>query len=798
MDGTEYSPRRPAAWTALCFGAGLLPAHYAHLPVLHLVIGSGLLFLLVLCLYRWERLRGICMGLLLFVLGALRYEADTELLPPDHMTNADLFDRAAVIRGVIVEEPERTEERIRFALALEEVETDSAIYRVSGRVLVTVKEVGLAADCGDRLSLRGKLRRGQPARNPGAFDYREFLALRGLHGTFYVKRVEQIVAVEDLPGSRVYEWLVRPVRGAIRETIQRNLSGPPAGLLQGMLLGEKYRIPDEVKDIFRRTGLAHALVISGLHVGLVAAFFFTGFGLFRLPDRAACGATIGVLAVYALVTEMQPPVVRASLMGGVILGGRMLGRSGDIYNSLGLAALLILSIWPTSLMSLSFQLSFGATLSIVSLHRPLVSLFPERWRQEDRWVGKWIVAPLCVSLAAQLGTGPLIAHHFQQFAPISLVANLAVVPLLAVVVGMGILASLTGWCLPLVAAAFNACNWLALKSLIGLVEWFARVPGASVTTPRPGVTFLLWAALLACLAAQMQQKVWARKMALLVALVGLNAGVWGCVLRADDLEVVFVDVGQGDAIFVRFPNGRTMVVDGGERSARFDYGARVLVPFLRYRGVDRVDVVVATHPHNDHIGGLVALLEEMEVGHYLDSGQKSDTWTARRVRELIREKGIRYQRVAAGDSLAGLGGVGGLVLHPTEEFVTAEGESPHHLNNGSVVLRLSFGEVSLLLTGDVEEETDDALLAWGARLRSRILKVAHHGSPTSSTVRFVEQVGPEIAVVQVGGGNKFRHPSAEVMGRYGERDIQILRADFRGAVMMRTDGEGLEVMTMLE
>ena len=118
--------------------------------------------------------------------------------------------------------------------------------------------------------------------------------------------------------------------------------------------------------------------------------------------------------------------------------------------------------------------------------------------------------------------------------------------------------------------------------------------------------------------------------------------------------------------------------------------------------------------------------------------------------------------------------------------------------NGSVVLRLSFGEVSLLLTGDVEEETDDALLAWGARLRSRILKVAHHGSPTSSTVRFVEQVGPEIAVVQVGVGNKFRHPSAEVMGRYGERDIQILRADFRGAVMMRTDGEGLEVMTMLE
>ena len=803
MAGTEISPRRrPALWTALSFAAGLLPAHYASLPVFPLLICSILLFLLIAALAikgrRLSWLQSAGLLLLVFLLGALRYEIDTELLPPNHIARVGPFEQKGLLRGWIAEEPERAGERVRFALELEEVETDSALYRLSGRVLVTARDVSLPADYGDRVVLQGRLRRPLTARNPGAFDYRAFLALREIHGTLYIGRREQLVAVESLPGDWLCEQLVLPVREEVRGTIERNLSGAPAGLLLGMLLGEKYRIPEEIKESFRSTGLAHALVISGLHVGLITAFFFTGFKLCRLPDRWSCGATILVLVIYALVTELQAPVVRASLMAGVILCGRMLCRSGDIYNSLGLAALLILIAFPTSLLSLSFQLSFGATLSIVGLHGPLVGLFPKTWRREDRWIGKWMISPLCVSLAAQLGTGPLIAFHFQQFAPISLVANLVVVPLLGLVVGLGLLAVLTGWCLPLAATAFNACNCLVLELLIGTVEGFAAVPGASLVTPRPGPGFLLWGALLALLAAQMPQKVWARKAGLFVLLVGLNAAVWSHAFRPRDLEVVFLDVGQGDAVFLRFPNGRTMVVDGGMRSAEFDNGARVLLPFLRYRNVDRVDVVVASHPHNDHIGGLISLLEEMEVGHYVDSGQACDTWTAGRLRELIGEKGIRYHRVAAGDTLLGLGGVGGLVLHPTEEFVTAAGESPHDLNNGSVAFRLTYGEVSLLFIGDIEKETDGAMLGWGERLRSRVLKVGHHGSRTSSQPRFVEGVQPEIGVVQVGAFNKFRHPAPEVMAYYRKRGTRILRTDRRGAVILRTDGHTLDLRTMVE
>jgi len=786
---------------AIGLGVGICIADRLNLPVLYPVAGAGVCFAAAsLCAAlapgesRWL---DACLLGLAVCLGAARLQVDTRLLPADHVGRCGALGTKGSIRGRVADEPEHTSERTRFLLDLEELSTEEGTHRVSGQVLVTCRNVAVAVGYGDRVTIAGRLTRPAQARNPGAFDYRRFLWLRGIHGTVSVRRREQLVVTESLPGHWFQSRVVLPVRQSIRRSIAANLTGPPAGLLQGMLLGEKHRIPEDITGSFRGTGLAHALVISGLHVGLVALFFFTGLRVCRLPDRAACVSTIGILALYAVITELQPPVVRASIMATIVLTGRLLGRQGEIYNSLGLAGLVILCLWPTSLMSLSFQLSFGASLAIVGLHKPLMGLFPEAWRREDHPLGKWVISPLCVSLAAQLGTGPLIAYHFQQFAPISLVANLVVVPLLGLVVGLGILTALTGWWAPLVATAFNASNYLVLSALIDLVDAMATIPYASVTTPRPGPDGLALAALAALLLARAPSDVRFLRALVFLVLASGNVAVWSHLLRGRQLEVVFLDVGQGDAAFLRFPNGRTMVIDGGNRSFYFDYGERVLVPFLRHENVTRVDIVVASHPHSDHIGGLVFLLEEMEIGHFVDSGQASSSWAAGRLRELVQERGIHYHRVAAGDTLIGLGGVGGLVLHPTSQFVDAEGRSPHGLNNGSAVVRFTYGDLSLLFTGDVEKETDASLLRWGERLRTRVLKVAHHGSPTSSGPGFLEGVDPEVAVVSVGAINSFGHPSPEVMVRYMARGDRLLRTDERGAVMLWSDGEGYRVSCML-
>ena len=799
MSASKKTRRRPALWTALGFGVGIFLGRAVEIGLVTAAALSGLALVGAAagfyCKARWT---GWMLWVVVVLLGALRYHIDTALSPLPHLVALEVFGQRGVVTGRIVQEPERSDERVRFAIEMEQVVTDSAVYCVAGQVLVVADANAIRADYGDRVSLRGKLQRPRPARNLGAFDYRAFLAQQDIYGTLFVGKLEQVASVERLPGHWLYEGVVLPLRRAVRQSIERNLEGAPAGLLLGVLLGEKQRIPEDVRAAFRSTGLAHALVVSGLHVGMVGGFFFFGFRLLRLADRPSSAATIAALVLYAFATGAQVPVVRAVLMGAVVLLGRVLRRQGDVYNTLGLAALAILVIWPESPWSLSFQLSFGATWAIVALHGPLASLFPAAYQRADSRVGRWIVSPLCASLAAQLGTGPLIAYSFQQLALGAVVANIVVVPLLAVAVGLGLLAALTGWILPWVATAFNAANYLVLVGLIELVSWWASLPFASVVVPRPGVLFVAVAAALCLLGPLLPHRAWARKAAIFAALVWLNVAVWTYALCARDLEVVFLDVGQGDAAFVRFPDGRTMVVDGGERSEYFDHGEQVLLPFLRYMGVRRVDVVVASHPHNDHIGGLVALLEQMEVGHFLDSGQVYGSWTARRLRELIAERGVRYHRVAAGDSLAGLGGVSALVLHPTADFVDADGNAPLGPNNGSVAFSLQHGAVRVLFTGDLERETDPAILAWGSRLQAQLLKVAHHGSRTSSQPLFVEAVAPAVAVMSLGEGNKFKHPAPEVVARYAARGARVLRTDHTGAVQVRIDGVGMAVQTMLK
>jgi len=789
-------------WTALALGLGITLSGFTQPGAVTLLLaGAGCVGVAVLgSLAGYGRhitplfaLLAICCA------GGLRYHMVTQLFPANHISQLDLHNQEGVLWGRIDEEPIVRDGKKRFILAAEAFDSDNESGRsTEGLVLVSVKQIRFAGDYGDRVALHGRLRSPPVARNPGAFDYRQFLAHEGIHATLTVSRPEQVVSLEPLSGTAMKEVLVLPLRRSIRRVFQSHLSGAPLGLLQGILLGDKHRIPEEVASRFRHTGLAHALVISGLHVGLVTVFFFTAFKLCRLPDRAACIATVTVLVIYAFVTDLQAPVVRASIMAAVVLLGRAMERDGEIYNSLGVAVLVILLLWPQSLFSLSFQLSFGATLSIVALHRPLIEFFPLKWRWEDGWAGKWIVAPLCVTVAAQIGTGPLIAYHFQQFAIISLVANLCVVPLLALVVSLGILAGLCGTVATAIALPFNACNYLVITSLIAIVDGFAAVPYASVQTPRPDPWFLGLAAAAVVLGSHSRRHESAFKGLVFLLLISLNAAVWYHAVRERPFEIAFLDIGQGDGSLLVFPNGKTMLIDAGDRNRYFDYGDRVVLPYLRRRGIRRVDVVVASHAHSDHLGSLASVLEQLEVGHYVDSGQLADSRTARRVRQLVDARGVRYHRVASGDSLAGLGGVGALVLHPSTTFVDAAGESGSGLNNGSVVLRFDYQGTRVLFTGDVEHETDQAILAWGARVRSDLLKVAHHGSKTSSTPAFVAAVDPHIAVVSVGESNKFGHPAIEVMARYKKQATTVYRTDRCGAILATMAAGELSIATVLD
>jgi len=730
---------------------------------------------------------GILLGLSLVAIGALRYGISGGTLPGNHVARLAGSREPVLLEGEVSAEPERVREDLRVVVRVARVTRRSGDVSACGQLLVRFKRFSPGLDYGDRLRLRLVISRPGAVRNPGAFDYRRYLALKGIHAMGTVHRRDQVLSVVHDGGHWFWSGLVIPIRRAVRASVDRHLSGGPGGLLAGVLLGEKRRVPGYVREAFGRAGVNHVLAVSGLHVGLIAASVFFGLRCTGLGRRSTGVATSAALVLYAMVTGFPPSVVRASAMGSVAILGTIGDREGEGLNTLGVAAIGILACRPQDLFDVGFQLSFAATGGILLLHRPLRSVLPG---SNAGPLGKWISAPLAVSLAAQASTAPLVIAYFGRISPISLLANLIVVPLMGGAVALGLLMAATHVALPPISMLLSAANWALLKVAILAAECLARPAWASVDVHFPGpVAAGVYVCLLLILVPEVRRHRTGRYLVVL-GLVLANVWVWGATWqRTPCLEVLTLDVGQGDAIFLRFPNGRTMLVDGGARELGRDMGERVVLPFLRSRGISRLDAVVATHAHGDHIGGLVSVLEGIEVGTYLDNGQAYGSWTARRVAELIGERGIEHRVVCAGDSLIGLGGVGVVVIHPTHKYVSGKGKAPRGINNGSVVLQVRYGGQGMLLTGDVEKETDGELLRWGDRLRADVLKAAHHGSRTSSSEAFLAGVRPRTVVVSCGAGNRFGHPAPEVIHRLQRKGIRVIRTDRAGAVrVLFSDG----------
>lgn len=785
--------RRPALLSAAFFAAGVFVAHRLDVPLWALWTG-GLGLWMVCLISGWSHC--VWPGALLLVLGAMRYESVMQGLPGDHVAHFAGGDRPVVLEGRVAEEPEWMEDGLRLRIAAKRVGVGDTVFAIQGTVLLRFRKFRPDVDYGDRLTARLRLRRPPPARNPGAFDYRAFLKRKGIHAMGSVSRREQILEIRAARGGWLWTYVVLPVRRGVRAGVACNLSGGPAALLNGILLGEKRGVPDPVRTAFTRAGVNHVLAVSGLHVGLIAAVVFFALGAVGCGRKTTAWATICAVLLYALVTGLSPSVVRASMMCAITVCGRLGNTQGEGLNSLGLAALVILIFRPQDLFDVGFQLSFSATGGILIFYRPVRGRMPGGG---GGGIGHWVWAPLAVSLAAQVGTLPLVLTYFGLLSVVSILANLVVVPLMAAAVALGLLGVIVYHVSAPVASLLNGANWVVLKGAIQAAEWFAAPAWAAVEVQGPGwtVTVLYLCAVLLILP-ETRSGPWGRRL-VFAGLSIANLWVWsGVGQRPADLRILVLDVGQGDGIFLRFPNGRTLLVDSGVRAFNIDIGERVLIPFLKAEGINRIDAVVATHPHSDHIGGFVTLLERVEVGWYLDAGQFYDSWTARRIRTLIRERGVRYEAIEAGDRLGGLGGVDALVLHPTPDYVSRRGPAPMGLNNGSVVIRLTYGGSAVLLTGDIEHETDQDLLRWGDRLRADVLKAAHHGSRTSSTAAFLGAVRPDLVAISCGVRNKFGHPSREVIRRYEKMGIHVYRTDEIGAVEIRIDEKGIDARGWLE
>jgi competence protein ComEC len=684
---------------------------------------------------------------------------------------------------------------------------------VSAKFLIRFQEL-IPLRYGNHLTLTGVLRQPDTQRNPGGFDYRAYLARQGVSGIIYHQGLLDTGKQTGLPPLHWIEALRLKTERVIDETyagfqtFPTNEDSLHAQLLKAILLGKRSDVPSETLDIFRNSGTFHVLAVSGLHVGLIAMFCYVGLSVFRIPKKALCLLTILAVLIYACLVGFRPSVFRATLMAILYLFATIIDRDADLFNLLAVAALVLLLLNPMQLWDVGFQLSFVAVASIVyfvqKMEKPLRQLWesPEsgdvgHFQKIKNAVVKWLVLSYLVTFAAQLGTGPLIAFHFFRAYPLGIIVGPFAVGLVSLIVGVGIVSVCIGFIwLPLaklLALVNHAIIFIFLK-LIGFFgqEWCVL----KVVPPTFGLIVVY---VTICLGITYWRYVYnQRKVASLIGLSVMAIWVWDSAFHEKGrlLEVVTLDVGQGDAAIVRFPDKRTMLIDGGiqrsyydekrQREVEYDVGERIIEPYLDAHGIRKLDLVVLTHPDIDHGGGLAHILQNYKVKRILGiPDMQLESQTHQRLRSIAKAQSIPYSFPYRGKieltSTATLS-----LLHPIDAASTNLMDKDK--NDDSLVMKLSYGEVDILFTGDIESKAETRLIASRQDLRSEIIKVPHHGSGTSSSAQFLDVVQPRYAIFSLGQRNRFQFPHADVVARYRKRNCVQLRTDQLGAITLKTDG----------
>ncbi len=850
------APRQPLLWAALAFASGIVAGTYAWRPTLWWVLAT--ITFIVAGGYFVARRVWLAFLLALgaiFLAGALAFQLNNSNPQSDMGAVEFAGDEEVLVTAHVLHEGEIHQASFGGVRQSVDLETE-AISRGPKTIAVTtgvrVGIYGKEAEqeysavnsqvpmrlyrYGQRLRFSARLRPPRNFANPGAFDYRGYLAE---HGIFVLASTKN-TKIEVLPGfvgSRLRKWR-EAVHRSIVSKIHATWRAEDAALIDAAVVGESAFITPTTRMDFQRSGTYHILVVSGMNVSILAFVIFFVMRKLRISDLLASLFTVILAVGYAFVTDVGPPVWRAVLMLTVYLGVRLLYRGRSVLNAVGAAALAVMVVHPKSLLGASFQLTFLSVWILGAIVVPVIertsapyarglrslrspefdrtleprvaqmrldlrmiagrfeSLLGEKISLALAALGAHVVLStyevLCVAGLMQAGLALPMAYYFHRATVMGIPANSLAVPLTGVLMPLAVMAvGLNYIWLPL--AKIPA--WGTAAALHGITGTIHSLGGFAIADHRVAMPEAHGIVITATALTIAMVLVWKRRNFAIGGVVLLAAtGLWVSAavprphIHRGVLEIAALDVGQGDSLLVISPTGKTLLIDAGGPvgglQSEFDFGENVVSPYLWERRISRLDAVAITHGHSDHIGGMHAVLNNFRPRE-LWVGALPETTAVRALLDYAESLGIRVVHHVENDAFE-FGGISVRVLSPPPNWQT----SSQPRNNDSLVLRVEYGNSSALLEGDAETIVERRMVL-SHNLHSDLLKVGHHGSATSSSEELIQAVRPRWAVISVGKGNRFGHPRLATLQRLQESGTATYRTDLSGAVSFYLDGRSV-------
>ncbi len=786
----------PVIKYVILFIVGIIMQNYfgVSFNILLSIVVSLTLILILLRIIKFKRriIPLILILLLIISTGALYFSSRT-IIKNDYPFKKTKLTKSTVY-GTIKNINLKHEPKLSLIIEVDSVKVTGKTIPIKNNFICNIKEKNPGSlnkfydkiCVGNYVIIKGTINKPREERNPGEFDYYKYLLSRDISALVYVPGVRNIKIVESK--VRSIRNLIFEIRKAISRLIDNLYNHRTAGLLKGLLLADRSEIDYRVKENFINSGVIHVLAVSGLHVGFIVIIFFFLFSRASIYPRTIL-TIIGLIA-FLLITNNPPSVFRATIMAIVMLLVFLSNRNYNAINALAIAALMLLIIDPSELFNPGFQLSFSAVLSILIVY-PLLDTKVRELNIQNSLV-RYVLLFTAVSLAAQLGTLPFTLIYFNKLSVISLFTNLLVIPMIGLIISLGILSLTVAVFWTWGALMFSSANMLIADILFYIVKIFGELKYSHLFIREFSILdsieyYILFLIFIFAL------KKFSNSTAIILTVI-LLVGNGIVYVQLDNkellpdgkLSIVMIDIGQGDGILLKFPNGKYGLIDAGNATPSFDNGERVIAPLLKRLGIDKIDYGFITHIDSDHYKGFLYLIANGFISKIYKP--KLDTSLAKDVRleKLIHKMNIDLEYYSK--KSIDFGNARMYILNDTTNTIYKGFDT----NNKSGVFKIVHGSNTFLFVGDAEKSVEKLLVnTYGKFLDVDLLKVGHHGSKTSSSELFIDYTKPKVALISVGENNKFKHPSKVVIDRYKSRNIEIDRTDIEGAIIYQSDGEHL-------